>query len=93
MFLGIIGRFNFEKLTPGVKNPNFGYRAFRAHFVIGHVGVQLGWFHSCNSDSKAFGVSQCCWFSYRSLSCVLFILQAVTPDRKIILQGNKTERL
>ena len=83
----------FQEISSRVKNPNFGYQAFRAHCVIGPVGVQLGWFHSSNSDSKAFGVSQCCRFSYRSLSCVLFILQTLTPGRKTTLQGNKTERL
>ena len=93
MFLGIIGRFNFEKLAFGVKSPNFGYRAYRAHCVIGHAGVQFGWFHSSKNYSKAFGVFQCCWFSYWSLNGVLFILQALTPGRETILQGNSTERL
>ena len=83
----------FREISSRVKNPNFGYRAYRAHYVIGPVGVQLGWFHSSKSDSKALGVFHCCWFSYRSLSDVLFILQALTPGRKTILQGNRTERL
>ena len=83
----------FREINSRVKSPNFGYRAYRAHCVIGPVGVQLGWFHSSKSDSKAFGVFQCCRFSYRSLSGVLFILQALTPGRKTILQGNMAERL
>ena len=33
------------------------------------------------------------WFSYWSLSGILFILQALTPGRETILQGNRTERL
>ena len=66
----------FREISSRVKSPNFRYRAYRAHCVIGPVGVQLGWFHSSKSDFKAFEVSQCCWFSYRSLSGVLFILQA-----------------
>ena len=47
----------FREISSRVKSPNFGYRAYRAHCVIGPVGVQLRWFHSSNSDSKAFGVS------------------------------------
>ena len=83
----------FREISSRMKSPNFGYRPCRAHCVIGLVVVQLGWFHSSNSDSKAFGVSQCCWFSYRSLSGILFILQALTSGRKTTLQGNRTERL
>ena len=83
----------FREISSRVKSPNFGYWAYRAHCVIGPVGVQLGWFHSSKSDSKAFGVSQCCWFSYWSQSGVLFILLALTPGRKTIMQGNRTERL
>ena len=37
-----------------MKNPNFGYRTYRAHYVIGLVGVQFGWFLSSKSYSKAF---------------------------------------
>ena len=47
----------FRKISSRVKNPNFRYRAYRAHCVIGPVGVQFGWFHSSNSYSKAFGAS------------------------------------
>ena len=83
----------FREISSWVKSPNFGYRAYRAHCVIGPVRVQLGWFHSSKNNSKTFGVSQCCWFSYWSLNCVLFILQALTSGRGTILQGNKTERL
>ena len=80
----------FQEISSRVKSPNFGYRAYRAYCVIRPVGVQLGWFHSSKSYSKDFGVFQCCWFSYRSLSGVLFILQALTPGRETIQQGNMT---
>ena len=83
----------FREISSRVKNPNFGYRAYRAHCVIGPVGVQLGWFHNSKSDSKAFGVFQCGWFNYWSLSGVLFILQALTPGWETILQESRTERL
>ena len=83
----------FREISSQVKSPNFGYRAYRAHYVIGLVGVQLGWFHSSKNYSKAFGVFQCCWFSYWSLNDVLFILQALMPGRGTILQGNRTKRL
>ena len=83
----------FREISSRVKSPNFGYRAYRAHYVIGPVGVQFGWFHSSKSYSKAFGASQCCRFNYWSLSGVLFILQALTPGRETILQGSRTERL
>ena len=36
----------FLETSSRVKSHNFGYRAYRAHCVIGPVGVQLGWFHS-----------------------------------------------
>ena len=32
----------FREISSRVKIPNFGYRAYRAHCVIGPVGVQLG---------------------------------------------------
>ena len=69
----------FREISSRVKSLNFRYHAYRAHYVIGPVGVQLGWFHSSKNYSKAFGVSQYCWFSYWSLNVVLFILQALTP--------------
>ena len=68
----------FQEISSRVKNPNFEYRVYRTHCVIGPVGVQYRWFHSSKSYSKAFGASQYCWFSYWSLSGVLFILQALT---------------
>ena len=83
----------FQEIGSRVKSPNFEYRAYRAHCVIGPVGVQFGWFHSSKGYSKAFGASQCCWFSYWSLRGVLFVLQALTPNRETILQGSRTERL
>ena len=83
----------FREISSRVKSPNFGYRAYRAHGVIGPVRVQFGWFHSSKSYSKAFGAFQCCWFSYWNLSGVLFILQALTLGRETTLQGNRTERL
>ena len=83
----------FQKISSRVKSPNFEYRVYRAHCVIGLVEVQFRWFHSSKRYSKAFGASQCCWFSYWSLSGVLFILQALTPSRETSLQGSRTERL
>ena len=82
----------FREISSRVKSPYFGYRAYRAHCVIEPVGVQFGWFLSSKSYSKAFGASQCCWFSYWSLSGVLFILQTLTPGQETILQGRRTER-
>ena len=67
-------KVQFQEISSHVKSPNFGYRAYREHYVIGPIGVQFGWFFSSKSYSKAFGESQCCWFSYCSLSGVLFIL-------------------
>ena len=83
----------FREISSRVKSPNFRYRAYRAHYVIGPIGVQFGWFHSSKSYYKAFGASQCCWFSYWSLSGVLFILQVLTPGRETILQGSRTKRM
>ena len=83
----------FQEISSRAKSPNFEYRVYRAHYVIRPVEVQFRWFHSCKSYSKAFGASQCCWFSYWSLSGVLFILQALTPNRETILQGSRTELL
>ena len=86
-------KVQFREISSRVKSPNFGYRAYKAHCVIGPVGVQFGWFHSSKSYSKAFVTSQCCWFNYWSLSGVLFILQVLTLARETILQGSRTERL
>ena len=83
----------FREISFRVKSHNFGYRAYRAHCVIGPVGVQFGWSHSSKSNSKALGTSQCHLFNYWSLNSVLFILQALTPGRETILQGNRTERI
>ena len=83
----------FQEISSRVKSPNFRHRAYRARCVIGHVGVQFGWFHSSKSYSKAFGAFQCCWFNYWNLSGVLFILQALIPGREMTLQGNRLWRL
>ena len=83
----------FPEISSRVKSPNFEYRVYRAHCAIGHVGVQFRWFHSSKSYSKAFEASQYCWFSYWSLSGVLFILQAITLSLKTILQRSRTEHL
>ena len=83
----------FREISSRVKSPNFGYRAHRAHCVIGPIGVQFGWSHSSKSCSKALGTSQCRWFNYWSLSGILFILQAFTPSWETILRKDKTERL
>ena len=32
----------FREISSRVKSPNFWYRTYRAHCVIGPVGVQLG---------------------------------------------------
>ena len=32
----------FREISSQVKSPNFGYRAYRAHYVIRPVRVQLG---------------------------------------------------
>ena len=76
-----------------MKSPNFRYRVYRVHCVIGPVRVQFGWSHSSKDYSKALGIFQCCWFNYLSLSGILFILQAFTPSRETILRKDKTERL
>ena len=83
----------FQEISSREKSPNFRYRAYRAHCVIGPVRVQFGWSHSSKSYSKALGIFQCRWFNYWSLSGILFILQAFTPSRETILRKDKTERL
>ena len=35
-------KVQFREISSRVKSPNFGYRAYRAHYAIGPVGVQLG---------------------------------------------------
>ena len=83
----------FREISSRVKSPNFRYRAYMAHCVIGPVGVQFEWSHSSKSYSKALGISQYRWFNYWSLCGILFILQAFTPSRETILRKDKTERL
>ena len=83
----------FLEISSRVKSPNFRYRTYRAHCIIGRVGVQFGWYHSSKSYSKALGISQCRWFNYWSLSGILFILQAFTSSRETILRKDKTGRL
>ena len=31
----------FQEIISRLKSPNFGYRAYRAHYIIGPVGVQF----------------------------------------------------
>ena len=83
----------FREISSRVKSPNFRYRAYRAHCVIGPVRVQFGWSHSSKSCSKALGIFQCRWFNYWSLSGILFILQTFTPSREMILRKGKTNGL
>ena len=45
----------FREISSQVKSPNFEYRVYRAHCVIGPVGVQFSGFHSSNNYYKAFG--------------------------------------
>ena len=45
----------FREISSRVKSPNFGYRAYRAHCVIGPVGVQLGWFHILKINLRPSG--------------------------------------
>ena len=37
----IYWRVQFQKISLRVKSPNFGYRVYRAHCIIGPVGVQF----------------------------------------------------
>ena len=83
----------FREISSRVKSPNFRYRAYRAHYVIGTVRVQFGWPHNSKICSKALGIFQCRWFYYWSLSGILLILQALTPSWEMILRKDKTERL
>ena len=46
----------FRENSSRVKSPNFRYRAYRAHCVIGPVIVQFGWSHSSKSYSKALRI-------------------------------------
>ena len=49
----------FQEIISRVKSPNFRYRVYRAHSVIGPVRVQFGWSHSSKIYSKALGALQC----------------------------------
>ena len=49
----------FREISSRVKSPNFRYRTYRAHCVIGPDRVQFGWSHSSKSYSKALGALQC----------------------------------
>ena len=83
----------FREISSRVKSPNFEYRAYRAHCIIGHVKVKFRGVHSSKNYTEDLGASQCRWFNYWSLSGILFILQALTPSRETILREDKTERL
>ena len=83
----------FREISSQAKSPNFEYRAYRAHCIIGHVKVKFSGVHSSKNYTEALGASQCRWFNYWSLSGILFILQAFTPSRETILREDKTERL
>ena len=83
----------FREISSWAKSPNFEYRAYRAHCIIGHSRVRFSGVHSSKNYTEALGASQYSWFNYWSLSGILFILQELTPSRKTILRENKTERL
>ena len=83
----------FREISSWAKSPNFEYRAYRAHCIIGPVRVKFSGVHSYKIYTEALGASQCRWFNYWSLSGILFILQALTPSRETILREDKTERL
>ena len=83
----------FREISYQAKSPNFEYRAYRAHYIIGPVRVKFSGVHSSKNYAEALGASQCRWFNYWSLSGILFILQELTPSRKTILREDKTERL
>ena len=83
----------FREISSWAKSPNFEYRAYRAHCIIGPVIVKFSEVHSSKYHTEALGESQCRWFNYWSLSGILFILQALTSSRETILGEDKTERL
>ena len=37
----IYWKVQFQKISLRVKSPNFGYQVYRAHYVIGPIGVQF----------------------------------------------------
>ena len=63
----------FREINFRAKSPNFEYRAYRAHCIIGHVRVKFNEVHSSKNYTEALGASQCRWFNYWSLSGILFI--------------------
>ena len=83
----------FREISSRAKSPNFEYRAYRAHCIIGPVRVKFSGVHSSKNYTEALTTSQCRWFNYWSLSGILFILQALTSSRETILREDKTERL
>ena len=83
----------FREISSRAKSPNFEYRAYRAHCIIGPFRVKFSGVHSSKNYTEALGASQCRWFNYWSLSGILFILQALTSSRETILREDKTKRL
>ena len=83
----------FQEISSRAKSPNFEYRAYRAHCIIGPVRVKFSGVHSSKNYTEALGASQCCWFNYWSINGSLFILQALISSRETILREGKTERL
>ena len=83
----------FREISSRAKSPNFEYRTYRAHCIIGSVRVKFSGVHNSKNYTEALGASQCHWFNYWSLSGILFILQPLTPSRETILREDKTERL
>ena len=86
-------KVQFREISSRAKSPNFEYRVYRAHFIIGPVRVKFNEVHSSKNYIEALGASQCRWFNYWSLSGILFILQTLTPSRETSLQEDKTECL
>ena len=83
----------FREISSRAKSPNFEYRVYRAHCIIGSVMVKFSGVHSSKNYTETLGASQCRWFNYWILSGILFILQTLTPSREMILREDKTERL
>ena len=83
----------FREISSRAKSPNFEYRAYRAHCIIGPVRVKFSGVYSSKNYTEALGASPCRWFNYWSLSGILFILQALTPSRETIMRDDKIERL
>ena len=86
-------KVQFREISSRAKSPNFEYRAYRAHYIIGSVMVKFSGVHSSKNYTEALGAPQCRWFNYWSLSGILFILQTFTPSRETILREDKTELL